>query len=128
MKLNSSKKSELEVIGDGEIVTFSLGQKCFKVTAVYEGGFTYSYYVTYAYDLELTDAKTSVFPTRDEMIEFIELESDRKVGRPSIGVRKTVALTFSESDWSDIASLIENGHALSVSDYFRQLHHAQQHT
>ncbi|MNJ26030.1 hypothetical protein D3C77_204950 [compost metagenome] len=46
-------------------------------------------------------------------------------GRPAIGVGRAVKITMPESDWAKIQEQIDNGHASSVADYFRQLHQAQ---
>lgn len=44
------------------------------------------------------------------------------IGRPSLGVTKKVSVTLREEDWEKIQELIQNGHAASFSDYFRQIH------
>lgn len=48
-----------------------------------------------------------------------------KVGRPQIGVGKPVKITLPEDEWQKISTIVENGHATSVADYFRQLHQHQ---
>lgn len=58
----------------------------------------------------------------------IKIEAEKlaaKVGRPQIGVGKPVKITLPEEDWQKISSIVENGHASSVADYFRQLHQNQ---
>lgn len=47
---------------------------------------------------------------------------ENKMGRPSLGVGKPVKITLPEEDWTKIEQMIEQGHANSVADYFRQLH------
>lgn len=49
----------------------------------------------------------------------------KKRGRPQIGVQKQIKITMPSKDWERIESLIENKHAESYSDYFRQLHQFQ---
>lgn len=51
-----------------------------------------------------------------------ELEEDVKMGRPSLGVTKKVSITLPQEDWDMIQKLIEDKHASSFSDYFRNLH------
>lgn len=46
-------------------------------------------------------------------------------GRPQIGIQKQIKLTLPPEDWEKIEILIENKHADSLSDYFRQLHQSQ---
>lgn len=49
----------------------------------------------------------------------------RGPGRPQIGVRKQIKMTLPKEDWDQIEQLIENEHAESFADYFRQLHRTQ---
>lgn len=58
----------------------------------------------------------------------IKIEAEKigaKVGRPQIGVGKPVKITLPEDEWQKISTIVENGHASSVADYFRQLHQHQ---
>lgn len=49
-----------------------------------------------------------------------------KMGRPSLGVGRSVKITLPEEDWCKIEKLVDQGHAASVADYFRQLHNYQE--
>lgn len=49
-----------------------------------------------------------------------------KIGRPSLGVGRPVKITLPEEDWCKIEKLVDQGHAASVADYFRQLHNYQE--
>lgn len=46
-------------------------------------------------------------------------------GRKKIGESRPLRINLPEDDWKKIESLIENGHAASFGDYFRQLHQNQ---
>lgn len=46
-------------------------------------------------------------------------------GRPKIGKGRGVKITLPEKEWDRVESLIKEGHASSIGDYFRQLHEAQ---
>lgn len=46
-------------------------------------------------------------------------------GRKRIGENRPLKITLPDGEWERIDKLIEEGHASSVSDYFRQLHVAQ---
>lgn len=45
--------------------------------------------------------------------------SRKGAGRKAIGVTKKVSITMPEEEWELIAEAIKNGHASSLSEYFR---------
>lgn len=45
-------------------------------------------------------------------------------GRKKIGESRKLSMTLPKEDWNKIDDLISNGHASSIADYFRQLHHS----
>ncbi|WP_323480920.1 hypothetical protein [Acinetobacter baumannii] len=60
-----------------------------------------------------------------EELKKLRIDDVPAPGRPAIGVGRAVKITMPESDWAKIQEQIDNGHASSVADYFRQLHQAQ---
>ncbi|MGE6579382.1 hypothetical protein ACQKFM_31300 [Paenibacillus xylanexedens] len=62
--------------------------------------------------------------SRIETLEEV-ISKTARTGRPPLGVGKTVKITLPEEDWQKISTIVENGHASSVADYFRQLHQHQ---
>jgi hypothetical protein len=79
------------------------------------------------YTKEYEEASTmyrSLLRRIEQVQEQIKVSTGR-VGRPGIGIGKPVKITLPEEDWQKISTIVENGHASSVADYFRQLHQHQ---
>jgi len=49
----------------------------------------------------------------------------KRNSRPRIGLTKKISVTLPAQEWERIESLIENGHAKSISEYFRAIHESQ---
>jgi hypothetical protein len=48
-------------------------------------------------------------------------------GRKKMGVSKKVTITLPEVEWEEISEMIKNGHASSLSEYFRLVHNGARH-
>jgi hypothetical protein len=122
IKLNQKKINEIKELSAGEIIRFSLGEKCFKVHVLYEERIGQEYFLTFGHDLELENGKTVSFKLVNDLLKFIHDEANRKLGRPIIGVTKKVSITMPLDEWEEVADSIKKGYASSMSEYFRLMH------
>jgi hypothetical protein len=60
---------------------------------------------------------------KDEQIAVTFRGGKREgAGRKKMGLSKKVTITLPEEEWEEISEMIKNGHAGSLSEYFRLIH------